>query len=67
LDDPINRKLEKIRAKKYLKNNTLKKDQSRLGLIFQIYDLGHETGVIPLKINPKKLRRKILNKEIFEE
>jgi hypothetical protein len=50
-----NRKTKKILAKKIFEKNALKKDRSRLGLIFYIYDTGHETRVISLKANPKKI------------
>jgi hypothetical protein len=57
-----NRKTKKILAKNIFEKNALKEDRSRLGLIFYIYNLGHETGVIPLKANQKKkYRSKILN------
>ena len=44
-----------------MKKYALKKHWSQLGLIFMIYDLDHEIGMTPLKANPKKQRRKILN------
>jgi len=57
-----NRKTKKILAKNIFEKNALKEDRSRLGLIFYIYNLGHETWVIPLKANQKKkYRSKILN------
>jgi len=49
-----NRKTKKILAKNIFEKNALKEDRSRLGLIFYIYNPGHETGVIPLKANQKK-------------
>jgi hypothetical protein len=56
--------VRKISGKKIFEKKALKKDRSRLKLIFQIYDQGHE--VTPLKANPKKQRSKILNQIIIE-
>jgi hypothetical protein len=56
--------VRKISGKKIFEKNALKKDRSRLKLIFQIYDQGHE--MTPLKANPKKQRSKILNQIIIE-
>jgi hypothetical protein len=68
-----NRKTKKILAKNIFEKNDLKEDRSRLGLIFYIYNPVHETGVIPLKANPKKniearfLIKQILMDEIEEK
>ena len=59
-DDPINKK--KREKKNIGKKNALKKDRNRLGLILQIYYLGHENEVTSVKVNKKKKQRsKILN------
>jgi hypothetical protein len=52
LDDLVNRKSKNIQAKKKIEKNTLKKDQSQIGLVFQISNPGHETRVAALKTNP---------------
>jgi hypothetical protein len=44
-----------------------KKDESRSGLILQIYYPSHKTGVTSLKVNLKKQRSKILNQTNIEE
>jgi hypothetical protein len=63
-DDPINKK--KKRKKNIGKKNALKKDRNRLGLILQIYYLGHESEVTSVKVNKKKQRSKILNQTNIE-
>jgi hypothetical protein len=45
----------------------LKKDQTKLGLICQIYDPGYKTRVTPLKINLKKQRSKIFDQTNIEK
>jgi hypothetical protein len=43
----------------------LKKDQTKLGLICQIYDPGYETRVTLLKINLKNNEARFLTKQIL--
>ena len=51
-----------------MKKNSLQKNQSRLGLIFQICDPGHETGVTLLKANKKKNKKeRFIIKQILRD
>ena len=57
--------MKKIMANCFLKKQYFKKDESQPELIFQIYDLDHETRVISLKVN-LKTKNKIFSQTNIE-
>jgi ABC-type phosphate/phosphonate transport system ATPase subunit len=48
----------KLKKKSILKKN-LRKYRSQIGLIFETYDLGHETKITPKKTNIKSHEAKL--------
>jgi hypothetical protein len=61
------RKQKQYCKKIYSKTNALKKDRSRLGLIFHIYYPSQKTGVTSIKTNPKNKETRFLNKQLLRD